>query len=378
MVQLKKIAILGSTGSIGTQALDVVARHPDRFQVVALAAGAQVDRLLEQARRFRPRLISVRNKEDVAKIKPGVGAAKVVWGDPGAVEVAADSGADLVLSAIVGAAGLRPTLAALRAGKTVALANKESLVIAGELMTGEARRSGARLLPVDSEHSAIFQCLASGKPEEVKRLVLTASGGPFLNRPRETFAAITVEEALQHPNWKMGPKITVDSATLMNKGLELIEARWLFGFPPEQIDIQIHPQSIVHSMVEFCDGSVIAQLGTPDMRCAISHALAWPDRIASGVEPLSLTKAGSLTFFDPDPEKFPALRLARHAAEGGGSLPVVLNAANEAAVDKFLRKKIGFLDITRHVETVMSRHQRQPVRSIEELLELDRWAREIS
>lgn len=376
-MKAKKITILGSTGSIGTQALDIVARHPDRFKVEALVAGEKIDRLAEQIQRFRPRLVSVKKKEDVLSLQSAFGGSvRFLWGEEGTTEAAAAPDADLVLSAIVGAAGLRPTYEALKAGKTVALANKESLVIAGELMTNQARESGARLLPVDSEHSAIFQCLAAGRREEVRRLILTASGGPFLNHSRERLTAVTVEEALRHPNWKMGDKITIDSATLMNKGLELIEARWLFDFGPERIEVQIHPQSVIHSLVEFCDGSILAQMGVPDMRCAISYALAYPERIESGVESLALTKMGSLTFYEPDLEKFPCLRLARESAAAGGSVPVVLNAANEVAVGRFLKKQIGFLDIPRLVESALNGHRRLPILTLEDVLEVDRWTRE--
>lgn len=374
---VKKIAILGSTGSIGTQALDIVARHPDRFQIEALVGGKNIDLLAKQIHQFKPRLVAVKREEDAARLQEAVGSLRVLWGEAGAIE-AVSSDADLVLSAIVGAAGLQPTYRALQAGKTVALANKESLVIAGEVMTAAASKSKAKLLPVDSEHSAIFQCLASGRPAEVRRLILTASGGPFLGRSRESLQTVTVEEALRHPNWKMGDKITIDSATLMNKGLELIEARWLFHFPPEKIDVQIHPQSIVHSMVEFHDGSVLAQLGVSDMRCAISYALAYPERIESGVASLSLPKIGSLTFFEPDFEAFPCLRLARAAAEAGGSLPVVLNAANEVVVEKFLRKEIKFLDISRRIEAILAQHRQFPIHSIEDVLAADRWAREVA
>jgi 1-deoxy-D-xylulose-5-phosphate reductoisomerase len=319
----------------------------------------------------------VRNREDSGELQNRFRDVKFFWGDGGVEEMAGGVNADIVLSAIVGAAGLRPTLAALKSRKRVALANKESLVIAGEVMVAEAARSGSDLLPVDSEHSAIFQALTAGKREEVRRLILTASGGPFLKRDKKSLENVTVEEALKHPNWSMGPKITVDSATLMNKGLEVIEARWLFGFPVEKIDVQIHPQSIVHSMVEYCDGSVMAQMGTPDMRCAISYALAWPDRIESGVEPLSLPRIETLSFFEPDMERFPALSLARQVAREGGSLPAVLNAANEVMVERFLKNQIGFMDIVRLVEGVISRHKPVPVRNLEDVLEADRWSREV-
>ena len=374
---MKKIAILGSTGSIGRQTLDIVDRHPDRFKVVALVGGSNIGLLMEQVAKFQPRLVSVKQKEDADRLKGSVPASvKVLWGEAGAVEAAAGSEATLVVSAIVGAAGLRPTYQALQAGKDVALANKESLVIAGEVMMRQAHASGKQILPIDSEHSAIFQSLQSGRHEEVRRIILTASGGPFLGRSKGSLSDVTVEEALNHPNWKMGPKITIDSATLMNKGLEIIEARWLFGFPAEQIDVQVHPQSIIHSMVEFQDGSVIAQLGLPDMRCAISYALAYPERIRSGVKSLSLPQIGTLSFLEPDLEAFPCLRLAREAAKSGGSMPAVLNAANEVVVERFLKKEIRFLDIPRLVESTLAKHQSRPLHSLEDVLEVDRWARE--
>ena len=374
MAELKKIAILGSTGSIGRQALDIVERHPDRFRVVALSSGKNLDLLNDQVRKFHPHTVSVQSPDDARGLHFN-GSCRVVSGEEGAMEVAA-SDAELVISAIVGAAGLRPTQQALKGGKTVALANKESLVIAGEVMIREAARSGSKILPVDSEHSAIFQCLASGTLAEVKKIILTASGGPFLSRSRESLSKVTVDEALQHPNWKMGPKITIDSATLMNKGLEIIEARWLFGFPVEQIGVQVHPQSIVHSMVEFRDGSVIAQMGTPDMRCAISYTMAWPERIESGVKPLSLSEVGTLTFFEPDFEKFPCLRIAREVAAVGKSLPAVLNAANEVVVERFLKKEIGFTDIPRLVESTVRHHQPASLNSVDDVLEVDRWGRD--
>ena len=376
---MKKLAILGSTGSIGTQALDIVSRHPDRFEVVALAAGANLDLLREQVRRFRPKTVSVRRQEDAQTLKQGSnGALNIVWGEEGLLETAVGSDADIVLSAVVGAAGLVPTYEALRLGRTVALANKESLVVAGEVMIRAMEEGRGKILPVDSEHSAIFQCLASGRQSEIRRLILTTSGGPFFQRDPETMKEVTLEEALRHPNWKMGEKITIDSATLMNKGLELIEARWLFRSPPEKIEVVIHPQSIIHSLVEFCDGSVLAQLGNPDMRCAISYALGYPERIESGVKPLSLAEVGGLTFFQPDFSKFPALRIAREVAESGGSCPAVLNAANEVAVSRFLKREIGFLEIAALVEKTLSRHRRTEVETLEDLLAADRWAREVA
>ncbi|MBI2083895.1 MAG: 1-deoxy-D-xylulose-5-phosphate reductoisomerase [Deltaproteobacteria bacterium] len=374
---MKKITILGSTGSIGRQALDVIARHPDRFCMEGLVAGRNLDLLEDQIRRFRPRFVSVEKQEDALRLKAIFDSScKILWGEEGAVEVASASDADLVLSAIVGAAGLKPTYEALRAGKDVALANKESLVIAGPIMTTCAQQTGARILPVDSEHSALFQALSCGDRSSVRKLILTASGGPFFQKSREELATVSVEQALRHPNWDMGAKITIDSATLMNKGLEVIEAHWLFQTAVDQIDVVIHPQSIVHSLVEYCDGSVIAQMGTPDMRCAISYALAYPERVESGVKSLKLTEIGTLSFYEPDFEKFRCLKLACEVAREGGSLPVVLNAANEVAVSLFLERKIGFLDIPRLVEQTLIRHQKFSLKTLDEVKEIDRWARE--
>jgi 1-deoxy-D-xylulose-5-phosphate reductoisomerase len=374
---MKKIVILGSTGSIGTQALDVIGRHPDLFEVVGLAAGKNIGLIEEQVRRFRPKCVSVAEEShaEVLREKFSREGIEVVVGYEGNSAVACMAEADFVVSAIVGAAGLKPTMKAIEAGKVVALANKESLVIAGELMTGAARRQGKSLIPIDSEHSAIFQCLQGNRAQDVHRIVLTASGGPFFQKSQEFLASVTIEQALKHPNWNMGPKITIDSATLMNKGLELIEATWLFDLPADRVAIHVHPQSIVHSFVEYIDGSVIAQLGVPDMRCAISYALAYPERVVSGAGNLDLLKIGNLSFFPPDPEKFPALRLAYEAAKEGRTMPAVLNAANEVAVARFLNSEIGFLEIPAIVEETMSRHQSRPLTSLEDVLEADAWAR---
>jgi 1-deoxy-D-xylulose-5-phosphate reductoisomerase len=374
---MKKIVILGSTGSIGTQTLDIVARHPDRFQVVGLAAGKNVRLVEEQIRKFRPRRVSVAGADEAKALratfaKEGV---EILQGDEGNCVVAGSPEADFVVSAIVGAAGLKPTMIAIDAGKTVALANKESLVIAGEVMTRKAREKNVPLIPIDSEHSAIFQALAGNRREDVRRIVLTASGGPFFQRSKESLATVTVDEALKHPNWNMGPKITVDSATLMNKGLEVIEATWFFDVPAAKVDVHVHPQSIVHSFVEYVDGSVIAQLGVPDMRCAISYAMAYPERVESGVASLDLVKIGHLSFFPPDPDKFPALRLAFAAAQAGQTMPAVLNAANEVAVARFLNREVGFTDIPALVERTMERHKPFPLKTLEDVLEADAWAR---
>lgn len=375
--QMKNIVLLGSTGSIGTQALDIVARHPDRFRVVGLAAGNNLDLIKKQISQFRPRQVAVAKIDAAHQLRELFSKEKIeiICGDDGNCALVADSAADLVISAIVGAAGLKPTMAAIESGKTVALANKESLVIAGELMTRKAREKKVALIPIDSEHSAIFQALSGNRRSDVKRIILTASGGPFFQRSSETLAAVTVEEALKHPNWNMGPKITIDSATLMNKGLEVIEAAWFFDVPPERVDVHIHPQSVIHSMVEYIDGSVIAQMGVPDMRCAISYAMAHPERVESGVKSLDLLKIGTLEFFPPDPSKFPALRLAYEAIRTGRTMPAVLNAANEVAVARFLNREIGFLDIPVIVEKTMAQHKPFSLKTLDDVLEADRWAR---
>ena len=377
---MKKIVILGSTGSIGTQALDICARHPDRFQVVGLAAGNNLDLVRKQISQFRPKQVAVAKEEDARQLRELFSKEKIEIssGTDGNCSLVKNSDADLVISAIVGAAGLRPTMVAIESGKTVALANKESLVIAGELMTRKAREKKVFLIPIDSEHSAIFQALAGNRRVDVKRIILTASGGPFFQRYPETFASVTVEEALKHPKWNMGPKITIDSATMMNKGLEVIEAVWLFDLPPDKVAIHIHPQSIVHSLVEYIDGSVIAQMGVPDMRCAISYAMAYPERVESGVKSLDLLTSGNLEFYPPDPVKFPAIRLAYEASKIGRTMPAVLNAANEVAVARFLNREIGFMEIPRIVEKTMERHHPISLTSLEEVLDADRWAREIS
>jgi 1-deoxy-D-xylulose-5-phosphate reductoisomerase len=374
---MKRLAILGSTGSIGTRTLEVVEAHPEHFQVAALAAQKNLDLLESQIRRHAPPLVSVGSEAGARELRHRLGGnrTEVSWGNAGLRWAAADSGADLVVSAIVGGAGLPPTAAAVEAGKHVALANKESLVMAGEILTADARKRGVRILPVDSEHSAIFQCLAQNRPTEVRRIVLTASGGPFRGRPRATFAAITPEEALRHPTWSMGKKISIDSATLMNKGFEVIEAHWFFGMPVGQVDVVIHPQSIVHSLVEYVDGSLLAQLGVPDMRIPIQFALTYPERRENGLPRLRLEDMGSLTFEAVDRDKFPCLDLAYEAAAAGGSLPTVLNAANEIAVQRFLDRRIGFDEIPTVIRKALDAHPRRPVRSVEEVLEVDREVR---
>ncbi|HWP35401.1 MAG TPA: 1-deoxy-D-xylulose-5-phosphate reductoisomerase [Thermodesulfobacteriota bacterium] len=377
----KRLALLGSTGSIGASTLDIVATFPDRFEVVAMAAGSRVERLAEQVLRFRPRLVSVREAADAERLAArlaGGPPVEIRWGTAGAVAVATHPDADLVVSAIVGAAGLEPTYAAIEAGRTVAIANKEPLVMAGSLIMAEAARRGVRIFPIDSEHSAIFQALCGHQKRDVRRLILTASGGPFLNLPKAELARVTVEAALKHPNWRMGPKITVDSATLMNKGLEVIEASWLFGIEPDRIAVHIHPQSIVHSMVEYIDGSVVAQLGVPDMRGPIAYALAYPDRLPLKLPPLDLCALPGLTFAEPDHERFPALGLAYRAARTGGTLPAVLNAANEVAVAAFLERRLPFVAIAAVIEAAMDAHAPRPVRTLADVLAADAEGRRLA
>ena len=378
--QTRRLAILGSTGSVGEQALAVVESFPERYRVVALAAGRNLEKLAQQVRRFRPELVSVADPALVAPLRERLGGARIeiAAGAEGLAAVAAHP-ADWVLSALVGAAGLAPTLAAIRAGRHVALANKESLVMAGALMLREARACGATLLPVDSEHSAIFQVLAGQRREDVSRLILTASGGPFRTWDAARIARATVEEALRHPNWEMGPKITIDSATLMNKGLEVIEARWLFDAPPEQVEVVVHPQSIVHSLVEFQDGSVLAQLGLPDMRVPIAVALAHPERLPLDLPRLDLAALARLEFEDPDRKRFPCLDLAYQALGGAEAAPAVLNAANEMAVAAFLAGRIPFPAIAAANAAVLEAFEgRAGSRTLAELgdvIEADAWAR---
>jgi 1-deoxy-D-xylulose-5-phosphate reductoisomerase len=375
---MKGISILGSTGSVGVTTLDVVSRFPDRFRVVAMAAGQNLDLLVDQVKRFKPELVSVASSELARDLKARLGAEKVeiAYGMDGAIGVATHPDARFVMSAIVGAVGLRPTLAAAKAGKDVGFANKETLVVAGEVMTRAVRDSGSTLLPVDSEHNAIFQCLEGRQRANVKRIILTASGGPFLKLPLERFATVSIAEALKHPTWRMGAKITIDSASLMNKGLEVIEARWLFDLSAEQISVVIHPQSVVHSMVEMIDGSVIAELAIPDMAIPVAYALAYPDRLPmTHLKPLSLADCGALTFERPDLDRFPCLRLAYEALKAAGTMPCALNAANEVMVAAFLAGEAQFLDIARNIETVMTRHSNRPARTLEDLIETDGWAR---
>ena len=375
---MKTVAILGSTGTIGRNTLDVIRRLPREFKVAALAAGANSRLLEDQAREFRPRIVSLGRPEDAASFRrdvriPGL---KVLAGPEGAEEIGGDPGSGFVVSAITGIAGLRPTLAAVRAGKTVALANKESMVVAGPLLRKAAEASGAVILPVDSEHSGVFQCLHGGNRPLVKRVILTASGGPFFRTPLRELRRKTVAEALAHPRWKMGRKVTVDSATLMNKGLELIEARNLFDLGPGELGILIHPQSIVHALVELRDGSVLAQLSPTDMRFPIQYALTYPARLSSGLPPLDLARAGALEFYDVEPGRYPLLALALRALAAGGSFPVALNAANEVAVDAFLSGRIGFLGISEVLHAALDRHVRERVRDLDDIFDIDRRTRE--
>lgn len=378
---MKKLSILGSTGSIGQSTLSVVDFLKDDFQVVALAAGKGIDELARQVLRYQPQLVSVAGAEDIPVLQDRLrqqGISRMpefASGEAGLLAVACHEEADTVVSATVGAVGFLPTYKALQLGRRVCLANKETLVMAGELMTGAARESGAELLPVDSEHNALHQCMRGEKVEEVKRLILTASGGPFRETPIEEIRRATVEKALAHPTWQMGAKITIDSATLMNKGLEVIEAGWLFQFNADKISVVVHPQSIVHSMIEMVDGSIIAQMGVTDMRLMIQYALTYPHRIAAQLPPLNFEKLSRLEFFDPDVERFPCLRLAYEAMREGGTMPAAMSAANEIAVAAFLSRCITFMDIPRIIEETMLAYDKQSCSNIEAVLEADRWAR---
>jgi 1-deoxy-D-xylulose-5-phosphate reductoisomerase len=372
----RSIALLGATGSIGKSTLDLVERSPERFEVVAVTAATNVDALADIARHSGAKLAVIADEGLLSELQSRLAGTdcRAAAGEEGLIE-AASAEAELVIAAIVGCAGLKPVMAAVEAGRTVGLANKEALVTAGELMTGAAARSGATLLPVDSEHNAIFQCLAGSRKGDVAKIILTASGGPFRTASADAIHAATPAQAVAHPNWSMGAKISVDSATLMNKGLELIEAHYLFDLPSDRIDIVVHPQSVIHSMVEFVDGSVLAQLGTPDMRIPIAYALAWPDRMATPAQKLDLKTIGRLDFEAPDENRFPALRLAREALESGGPAPIVLNAANEVAVASFLEGAIRFTDITRVVHEALADADYSAPRSIGDVLEIDRSTR---
>ncbi len=373
----RKLAILGATGSIGKSTLDLIERNPDRFEVTAVTAATNVEALAQIARRTGAGLAVIADEARLPELRGHLAGTdcRAAAGEEALVEAAAGE-AELVIAAIVGCAGLRPTMAAVEAGRTVALANKEALVTAGALMTDAAARNGATLLPVDSEHNAIFQCLAGNRREQVSRIILTASGGPFRTASAETIGAATPAQAVAHPNWSMGAKISVDSATLMNKGLELIEAHYLFGLPSNRLDVVIHPQSVIHSMVEFVDGSVLAQLGSPDMRIPIAYALAWPERMETPAQRLDLASIGRLDFEAPDLERFPSLRLARDALEARGAAPIVLNAANEVAVASFLAGSIRFGDIARLVEDALGEMAFSPPQSVGDVLEVDRRTRD--
>jgi len=375
----KHIAILGSTGSIGTQTLDVIASHPDRFEVVGLAAGRNTGLILEQIRQFRPRIVSVADESAARELKNQVAAeVQIEYGEQGLIQVAAHSGADLLVTAIVGSRGLAPTLAAIEAGVAIGLANKETLISAGHLIMEAAKRRGVPIIPIDSEHSAIFQCLNGENRAQVSRIILTASGGSFRDKQRSELAHVTVEEALRHPNWSMGAKITIDSATMVNKGLEVIEAHWLFGLDYDRIEIVIHPESIIHSLVEYVDTSMIAQLGNPDMRVPIQYALTYPDRISGPFRPLDLVCAGALHFRPMDTDRYPSVRMAYDAGRRGGTMPTVFSAANEVAVDRFLHGDIRFLQIEDIIASVMEQHQVVEHPGLEEILAADHWAREMA
>jgi len=377
---MKNISVLGSTGSIGRSSLEVIDKLSHRFKVVGLTAGLNTQLLEKQVEKFRPKIVSVKKKEEAEDLKRKFKgkAIQVTFAQEGAEEVASFSENDIVISAITGIDGLRPTLAAVQEGKKIALANKESMVVAGPLIQDRVRKFGAQLIPVDSEHSGVFQCLAKEKMENVKKVILTASGGPFFWKPASEMNNISLEEALNHPRWKMGKKVTIDSATLMNKGLELIEAHWLFGLAPRQLGILIHPQSIVHSLVEMSDGSVLAQLSPTDMKVPIQYALTYPERGDSLLPSLNLSEIKALEFYEVDTEKFPIIKLARLALEEGESFPIALNAANEVVVSAFLEQRIKFMDISEVVTEIVENHQKRKIQSLEDIFDVDRETRRVS
>lgn len=380
-MSIKNISLLGSTGSIGKNVLAVIRANPERFRIVGLAAGKNIGLLADQVEEFSPRCISVSREDLVAPLADMLSPEyrlRIHWGDDGNCRTATLAQVDMVVTAVVGAAGLLPTLSAIQAGKDIGLANKETLVMAGRLIMESVRENGVRLLPIDSEHSAIFQALEAGRRQDVHRIILTASGGPFRTLPPEDFAAITPARALAHPNWEMGRKISIDSATLMNKGLEVIEASWLFAMPPDRIGVVVHSESIVHSLVEFVDGSVIAQLGIPDMRIPIAYALSYPERINLGLPRLSLSECANLSFEKPGYDRFPALRMATRALEQGGMQPAVLNAANEVAVEAFLSSRIGFVDIAATVAETLAADMAGDDLDLQAILAADRQARSIA
>jgi 1-deoxy-D-xylulose-5-phosphate reductoisomerase len=374
---MKKIVILGSTGSIGRNTLDIVSKFPGKFQVIGMTAGTNVDKLEEQVRTFGPAMVAMSDEAAAQQLRVRCKGlpTKVLGGAEGLVQTATMLQADLVISAIVGGAGLLPTLAAIKAGKSIALANKEPMVMAGRLMQEEARKANVRIFPVDSEHSALFQSMEGHRTVDICRLILTASGGPLWDLTTEQMKDVTPEDALQHPNWKMGPKITIDSATLMNKGLEVVEARWLFDIPASQIEVLIHRESIIHSLVEYSDRSVIAQLGLPDMRTPIAYAMNYPERLPLDLPSLNLAEIGRLSFCAPDDARFPCLRFGYEALTTGGTMPAVLNAANEIAVQAFLKRRIGFLDIAATIRRTMDAHVPREILTLEDALQADVWAR---
>lgn len=375
---MRTIALLGSTGSIGVSTLALVRQFPERFKVHGMVAGRNLRLLAQQIDEFRPACVAIRDENDTARLRRLIGKRKVeiLHGEAGAAAVATASEVEVVLAAIVGGAGLMPTLKGLLAGKEIALANKEALVMAGEIFVNTAKAKGVRLLPVDSEHSAIFQCLQGNRRGDVDKIILTASGGPFLRTPLKGLQSATVEQALKHPNWKMGQKITIDSATMMNKGLEVIEAHWEFDMAPEGIQVVIHPQSVVHSMVRYQDGAIIAQLGIPDMRIPIAYALTFPQRLKGNWPPLDLTQHGELNFLQVEKQRFPALSLAYAALKEGGTMPAVLNGANEVAVEAFLGRRIGFREIHRIIHKTMDAHTAKRAKEVGQILDVDRWARQ--
>lgn len=373
---MKKITVLGSTGSIGRSTLDVIARNRDLFRVVALTAGKNIKLFEKQIRAFKPEVVAVADQKTADALSKKVRGIDILAGPEGINKVAGYAGSDMVISSIVGAAGLMPTVAAIEAKKTVGLANKEALVMAGEIVMKTAAKKKVRIIPVDSEHSAVFQCIGEHRPDQISRIILTASGGPFVNRTRKDLKHITTHDALQHPNWSMGRKISIDSATLMNKGLEVIEACWLFDLPCESVDVLIHPQSIVHSLVEFRDRSCLAQMSLPDMRGPIAYALSYPQRVKDPIAGLRLEQVGTLTFKQPDHKTFPCLSYAYEAIREGGTMPCVLNAANEVAVNAFLQDRIGFTSIPAVIRKTVDRHHVRPASSLDAVLEADQWARE--
>jgi 1-deoxy-D-xylulose-5-phosphate reductoisomerase len=377
---MKRLSILGSTGSIGVNTLHIVRQFPERFEVISLSAGLNTKLLKEQIRQFRPKIVSVLNKELSETLRRELShmPVEIVHGVEGLIQAATHPEVDQVVSAIVGAVGLIPTLSAIKTGKSIALANKETLVMAGKIVMEEAKQNHVQILPVDSEHSAIFQALLGHRKEDVHRLILTASGGPFLNLPAPRLHEVTVKEALNHPRWEMGKKVTIDSASLMNKGLEVIEAHWLFNIPVEKIAILIHPQSVVHSMVEYVDGSIVAQMGITDMKVPISYALSFPERLLLNLPRLDLPRNEALAFSSPDLERFPCLKLAYQAIEIGETLPAVLNAANEIAVNAFLEGSLKFTEIPLFLQRVMGEHEVRAVQTVEDILKADHWARERS